>query len=63
MSCYGLLSATRHPSYPPFRLPHLPPSPHCVSVAPPAAMLSGLEGRRAPCGGSELMFLLGLYDL
>jgi len=23
---------------------HLPPSPHCASVAPPAAMLSGLEG-------------------
>ncbi len=29
--------------------PHLPPSPQCASVAPPAAMLSGLEGwGRAP---------------
>ncbi len=43
MSCYGLLSAASHPPL------HLPPPPHCASVAQPAAMLSGLEGRgRAP---------------
>jgi hypothetical protein len=42
MGCY-LLHVT------PSLSPHLPPPPHCASVAPPAAMLSGLEGwRRAP---------------
>jgi hypothetical protein len=46
---YELLWAVICCKSPPLLLPHLPPPPHCTSVAPPAAMLSGLEGwRRAP---------------
>jgi hypothetical protein len=42
MGCY-LLHVTSLPLPPP------PPSPYCASVAPPAAILSGLEGLgRAP---------------
>jgi hypothetical protein len=41
-SCYGLLSVPRQPPSP-------SPLPHCTSIAPPAATLSGLaEGRLLP---------------